>query len=315
MGPLVARLRRLGPLSLALLGLLVTGPLTAGSETPEVEHRYVTHDDVRLHYVAAGEGPLVVLIHGFPDFWRTWTGLIEQLRENYRVVALDCRGYNLSDQPEGVEHYTLELLAGDVAALIAAEGAESATIVGHDWGAAIAWQFALRYPQQTGGLVVLSVPHPVLFAEQLGSNPRQQASSQYARDFQQPGSEQRLTAEGLAAWVKSPSERAIYVEAFERSSFSAMMNYYRANYPSGATQRPADGAAGQPAGLIDAPVLIIHGVQDTALMAEGHDGSWRHIARDSTLLMIPSAGHFVHHDAPQLVLGTIRQWLDLRQPR
>lgn len=314
MGSLVARLRWLGPLWLALLGLMVTAPLAAGSETSEVQHRYVTHNDVRLHYVAAGEGPLVVLIHGFPDYWRTWMGLIEQLRPHYRVVALDCRGYNLSDQPQGIEHYTLEVLAGDVAALIAAEGAESATIVGHDWGAAIAWQFALRYPKQTSGLVVMSVPHPILFAEQLASNPRQQASSQYARDFQQPGSEQRLTAAGLAGWVKSSTERAMYVEAFERSSFSGMMNYYRANYPSGTPQKSIDGAAGLPAGPIDAPVLIIHGVQDTALMAEGHDGSWRHITCDSTVLMIPDAGHFVHHDAPQLVLGTIRQWLDLRRP-
>jgi epoxide hydrolase 4 len=314
MGSVIWQTRRLGPLVVTLIGLFAASPLIAREETPEVQHRYVTHNSVRLHYVAAGDGPVVVLIHGFPDYWRTWTGLIEQLRPNYRVLALDCRGYNLSDQPQGIEHYTLEVLAGDVAALIAAEGAESATIVGHDWGAAIAWQFAQRYPQQTDGLVVLSVPHPALFAEQLDNNPRQQASSQYARDFQRPGSEQRLTAEGLAAWVQSPAERAMYVEAFGRSSFSAMMNYYRANYPSGPRPESAEANAGLPDAPIDAPVLIIHGVQDTALMAEGHDGSWRHIARDSTLLMLPDAGHFVHHDAPQLVLGTIRQWLDLRRP-
>ncbi len=314
MGSVVSRFRQCCPITLTLIGLLATSPGIARPETPELEHRYVTHDDVRLHYVAAGAGPLVVLIHGFPDFWRTWTGLIEQLRENYRVVALDCRGYNLSDQPEGIEHYTLELLAGDVAALIAAEGAESATIVGHDWGAAIAWRFALQYPRQTDGLVVLSVPHPVLFAQQLASNPRQQAASQYARDFQLPDSEQRLTAEGLAGWVKSPTERELYLEAFKRSSLSAMMNYYRANYPSRPPTESAAGNAGRPSAQIDAPVLIIHGVQDTALMAEGHDGSWRHTAQDSTLLMIPSAGHFVQHDAPQLVLGTIRQWIDLRRP-
>ncbi|MCE2987206.1 MAG: alpha/beta hydrolase [Phenylobacterium sp.] len=269
---------------------------------------YAVNGGVKIHYVVGGEGPLVVMIHGFPDYWATWKPLMGVLQAaGYRTAALDGRGYNLSDKPEGVEAYAMPHLIGDVAAVIAAEGARDAIVVGHDWGAAIAWQVAIHRPDLVNRLVIMSVPHPAGFGREMASNAEQQKNSQYARDFQTPGFEKHLTAEGLAGWVKDPGERAGYVEAFRRSSLAGMLNYYRANYPSGAGNAAAVTAPDLPP--IQAPVLVIHGMQDKALAAAGHAGTWDHVARDTTLLMIPDAHHFVQHDAEALVNRTLCSWL------
>jgi pimeloyl-ACP methyl ester carboxylesterase len=201
-------------------------------------------------------------------------------------------------------------LVGDVAAVIRAEGQPDAIVIGHDWGAAIAWQVAMQRPKLVRRLVILSVPHPAGMARELATNKAQQAGSDYARNFQKPGSEKALTAEGLAGWVKDPKEKAGYVAAFKRSDFAAMMNYYRANYPRG-TGEAAGPAPSYP--TIQAPVLVIHGEKDTALNAAGHNGTWEHVAKDTTILMIPTAGHFVQHDAQDLVDVTIRDWLNERR--
>src|SRR6185369_9909347 len=194
--------------------------------------KYADNAGVKIHYVVEGKGPLVVMIHGFPDYWATWKPLMATLSaDGYRVAALDTRGYNLSDKPQGVAAYAMPNLIGDVAAVIKAEGQTNAVVVGHDWGAAIAWQTVLNRPELVNKLVIMAVPHPAGMARELATNKDQQANSQYARNFQKEGSEKALTAEGLANWVKDPKEKPGYVEAFKRSDFAAMMNYYRANYP------------------------------------------------------------------------------------
>ena len=272
------------------------------------QDRYAVNGGVRIHYVVEGKGPLVVMIHGFPDYWATWKPLMATLQAaGYRTAALDGRGYNLSDKPEGVEAYAMANLVGDIAAVIAEEGARDAVVVGHDWGAAIAWQVAITRPDLVNRLVILSVPHPAGFGREMAGNAEQQENSRYARNFQTPGFEKNLTAEGLAGWVKDPAERAGYVEAFRRSSLAGMLNYYRANYPSGGDGAPAVTAQDLPP--IQAPVLVIHGMQDKALAAAGHAGTWDHVARDTTLLMIPDADHFVQHDAEALVNRTVHSWL------
>ncbi|MDE0053351.1 MAG: alpha/beta fold hydrolase [Gammaproteobacteria bacterium] len=103
-----------------------------------VEHRYAENEGVRIHYVVAGTGPLVVMVHGFPDFWYSWREQIAALEDTYRIAAVDLRGYNGSDKPKGVENYAMPLLVADIASVIAAEGEESAVVTGHDWGGAIA---------------------------------------------------------------------------------------------------------------------------------------------------------------------------------
>jgi pimeloyl-ACP methyl ester carboxylesterase len=228
----------------------------------------------------------------------------------YRTAALDLRGYNLSDKPQGEAAYAMPNLVGDVAAVIKAEGQPNATVIGHDWGAAIAWNVAMSRPDAVNKLIIMSVPHPAGMARELATNKAQQEGSNYARNFQKAGSEKMLTAEGLAGWVKDPKEKPGYVEAFKRSDFGAMMNYYRANYPKGTGADVAGPASFPP---IKVPVLVIHGMKDTALNAAGHNGTWEHVEADTTILMAPTAGHFVQHDAEALVNRTIRDWLNERR--
>lgn len=292
--------------------LLSLTAVNAASAAPLAD-KYANDDGVRIHYVAAGKGPLVVMIHGFPDYWATWKPLIRDLgADGYRTVAIDDRGYNLSDKPKGEAAYAMPNLVADVAAVIRAEGRSSAILVGHDWGAAIAWQVAIRHPELVDRLVILSVPHPSGLARELATNKVQQASSQYARNFQKPGSEAHLTAEALAEWVKDPAEKPGYIEAFKRSDFAAMMNYYRANYPRSIGEE-VPVARADPADVVKCPVLVIHGLKDQALLAAGHSGTWDHVAEDTTILMVPTAGHWVQHDAEALVDRTIRDWLDQRR--
>jgi pimeloyl-ACP methyl ester carboxylesterase len=278
----------------------------------EPQDRYANNKGVKIHYVVDGQGPLVVLIHGFPDYWATWKPLMATLNKaGYRTAALDNRGYNLSDKPEGEAAYAMPNLVGDVAAVIEAEGQKNAIIVGHDWGAAISWQVVFTRPDLVNRLIIMSVPHPVGFAREMATNLEQQKNSQYARNFQQPGFEKYLTPEGLVGWVKDPAEKARYIEAFKRSSIVGMLNYYRANYPKTPTDKGGLMAADAP--MINVPVLVIHGMKDKALSAAGHAGTWDQVSQDTTVLMIPSADHFVQHDAEALVNKTIRSWLDDRR--
>jgi pimeloyl-ACP methyl ester carboxylesterase len=270
-----------------------------------LEDKYATSEDgTKIHYVASGQGPLVVAIHGFPDYSGSWDKLAPKLNDAYRFVAMDTRGYNLSDKPEGVANYAMPKLVADVQAVIQAEGATKATVIGHDWGAAIAWNYAFAHPETLERLVILSVPHPANMGRQLKAAPE---NSNYARNFQKEGSENNLTAEGLAGWVRDPAEKAKYVEAFGKSSFAGMMNYYRANYPAA----PDPNAPAPTFPKIDVPLLVIHGMKDQALLSMGHNDTWEQISKDTTMLMVPDANHFVQHDAPDLVNGTIRSWLDL----
>ena len=285
--------------------------MMAAPAAAKPQDKYAQNGAVKIHYVVDGQGPLVVLIHGFPDYWATWRPLMAELNKaGFRTAALDTRGYNLSDKPQGEAAYAMPNLIGDVAAVSAAEGQKNATVIGHDWGAAIAWQTTFARPDLVNKLVILSVPHPAGMARELATNADQQKNSQYARNFQQPGSEKNLTAEGLAGWVRDPAAKPGYIEAFKRSDFAAMMNYYRANYPRGV----GNSAAPPPSPpKIKVPVLVVHGMKDTALNAAGHSGTWNHVEADTTVVMFPQAAHFVQHDAKDQVNRTIRDWLVARR--
>ena len=291
---------------LAFVFSMGIAPAIAGL-ADEVEHRYADSDGVRIHYAAAGEGPLVVMVHGFPDYWYSWRHQMEALKDRFKVAAIDQRGYNLSGQPKGVESYAMPLLAGDVAAVIAAEGAEKAIVVGHDWGGAVAWNLAIARPDLVDLLIILNLPHPNGLARELANNPAQQANSQYARNFQKPDAHKALTAEGLAGWVADEAARARYMEAFERSDFEAMLHYYKANYPrAGAGDA---GLAPPSPPKVQMPVLMFHGLDDQALLPAALNGTWNWLERDLTLVTVPGAGHFVQQDAADLVSATMRSWL------
>lgn len=287
-----------------MTAILLAAALPAADIESKVTHGYADSSGVKIHYVSLGQGPLVVMIHGFPDFWYTWRDQMEALSDKFQCVAIDQRGYNLSDKPKGVENYDVRLLVGDVVAVIHALGKEKAIIVGHDWGGLVAWQVALNVPQVTEKLIILNLPHPRGLSRELANNPAQQKNSQYARNFQQPDAASKLTAEGLAFWVKDPEARKKYVEAFKRSDFEAMLNYYKRNYP-----REPYVEDKSPVVKTQMPVLMIHGLADTALLSGALNNTWDWMGQDLTLVTIPGAGHFVQQDASELVSKSMRMWL------
>jgi pimeloyl-ACP methyl ester carboxylesterase len=301
------------PFSFLFAAILAT-PSGARDLYDEVEHGYADSNGVKIHYATVGKGPLVVMIHGFPDYWYSWRHQMEALKDEYQVVAIDQRGYNLSDKPEGVENYDMQLLVGDVAAVIRSVGKDKASIVGHDWGGAVAWNFAMFMPEMTERLVILNLPHPNGMARELANNPVQQQNSGYARAFQEKKATDPDVFFGmpmnpltLSGWVTDPEAKKHYVEAFERSDFTAMLNYYKRNYPR------ADGSGGglAPAQLpkVKAPVLEFHGLADTALNSDGLNNTWDWLEKDLTLVTIPGANHFVQQDAADLVSKTMKWWL------
>ena len=271
-----------------------------------VEHGYANSSGVKIHYASLGskDKPLIVMIHGFPDFWYTWRDQMEALSKDYQVVAIDQRGYNLSDKPKGVENYDVRFLVGDVAAVIKHLGREKAIVIGHDWGGMVAWATAMAMPDIVDKLIILNLPHPRGIARELATNPEQQKNSQYARNFQKEDAASKLKAEHLAFWVKDPKAREVYIEAFKRSDMEAMLNYYKRNYP-----REPYVEDTSPVIKVKAPVLMIHGLNDTALNAHGLNNTWEWLEKDLTLVTIPGAGHFVQQDASDLVTRSIRMWL------
>ena len=288
---------------LAMSVVLLAGQVAAAGDLGE--SGFADSGGVKIHYMTSGKGPLIVLIHGFPDFWYTWRAQIPELAKTHQVVAIDQRGYNLSDKPEGVESYALDKLVGDVAAVIKHLGRDKAIVVGQDWGGMVAWTLAMSRPEMVERLVILNLPHPRGLARELANNPAQRKASQYARDFQEPDAASRIKPEMLAFWVKDAEARKVYVEAFQRSSVEAMLNYYKANYP----REPYQEKPARDFPQVKCPVLMIHGLEDTALLPGALNDAWKWIDAELTLVTIPGAGHFVQQDAADRVTRVMADWL------
>ena len=233
---------------------------------------------------------------------------MEALAEDHQVVAIDMRGYNKSDKPKGKEQYDMKFLIGDVLSVVKHFKKEKATIVGHDWGGAVAWGVATAAPQICDKLIILNLPHMRGLSRELANNPEQQKNSAYARAFQLPGAHLALTAKGLSAWVKDPKARNRYIEAFKRSDFEAMLNYYKQNYP-----RPPYKENTSPIVKVKMPVLMFHGLDDKALLPGALNDTWQWLEKDLTLVTIPGADHFVQQDATQKVSHTMKLWLKLQE--
>jgi epoxide hydrolase 4 len=298
---------------LLLALVLCSGVAMSQDVWDQVEHKYADSSGVKIHYAALGTGKLVVMIHGFPDFWYTWRHQMHALaKAGYRVAAVDQRGYNLSDKPAGVDNYAMRLLVGDIAAVIGAEKATSSIVIGHDWGGSVAWNVAMRRPELVELLVICNLPHPAGIAREIASNPQQKKNSEYAFNFQKPDAHKALSAERLAQWVTDTPARARYVDAFKKSDFEGMLNFYKANYPRPDAPAPT-GAPTFP--KVKAPVLILHGLDDQALLPGALNGTWEWVEKDLTIMTIPGAGHFVQQDAAQTVSDTMVDWLARRAKR
>ena len=290
-------------------------PPPASTLLPGAEEGFVESGGIKIHFVSLGkiENPLLVLIHGFPDFWYSWRAQMPALSKRFHVVAIDQRGYNLSGQPEGVANYTTDKLVGDLLAVIKHFTKGKAVIVGHDWGGMVAWMFAMTHPELTDRLIVLNLPHPRGLLRELATNPQQQKNSQYARNFQQPDAAKRMSADFLVMWVRDPEARKVYLAAMKRSSMEGMLNYYKANYPRIPVAAKA-GAESKPAipqfPPVKCPILLIHGLKDPALLPGALNDTWNWVESDLTLVTIPGASHFVQQDASELVTRAMISWLN-----
>ena len=202
----------------------------------------------------------------------------------------------------------MKFLIGDVLAVVKHFKKEKATIVGHDWGGAVAWGVAMAAPQVCEKLIILNLPHMRGLSRELANNPDQQKNSAYARAFQLPGAHLALSAKGLSRWVQDPKARTHYIEAFKRSDFEAMLNYYKQNYP-----RPPYRENTLPVVKVKMPVLMFHGLDDKALLPGALNDTWQWLEKDLTLVTIPGADHFVQQDAAKKVSRTMKMWLKLQQ--
>lgn len=293
-----------------LWSVLLALPLSTSADQEKSILEQVTHgtadnQGVKIHFVTMGKGTPIVFIHGFPDYWYSWRKQMGPLAQaGFQVIAMDLRGYNKSDKPKGVDNYAMPRLVGDVEAVVKKAGAEKAIICGHDWGGAVAWAFAMMKPGLTKGLMILNSPHPRGITRELATNPEQQKNSAYARHFQQENAHKSLSPEMLAQWVKDPKARAHYLEAFKRSDFEAMLNYYKKIYPRPPYQEPEG-----PVIKVTCPVLMIHGLDDKALLAPALNDTWEWLEKDLTLVTVPGAGHFVQQDKPEVVTKAMLMWL------
>src|SRR6204780_2438980 len=175
--------------------LLTCIPLMAQTKW---HHRYAEVNGVKLHYVEQGKGPLILFLHGFPEFWYAWKDLLPEFAKSHHAVAVDMRGYNLSSMPESVDAYQVPILVEDVRALAEKLGAKKFVLVGHDWGGVIAWAFAAAHPEMLEKLVIVNAPHPVVFARELANNPDQQKASAYFNLFTSPAAESTLSQDDFA---------------------------------------------------------------------------------------------------------------------
>ncbi|HEX6041150.1 alpha/beta hydrolase [Longimicrobium sp.] len=285
-----------------------------GNEAGWTHHEAVVNN-VRLHWVEAGEGPPVLLLHGFPEFWYEWRHQLAALAGmGYRAVAPDLRGYNLSEKPEGVEAYRIEKLVDDVRGLIRHLGVERAHVVGHDWGGVVAWWLAMIAPEQIDRLVIINAPHPQAFRREL-MTPDQMLRSWYAAAFQVPLLPEAafrandfallgriFRASSVRPGAFSDEDIRRYREAAARpGAITAMINYYRAaaRYP------------GPPARAITTPTLLIWGEQDQALsirLTEGLD-EWVPGIR---IERVPGVSHWVPAEAPDRVNELLAGFLSPR---
>lgn len=280
------------------------------------QHAHILSNGVRLHYVTQGSGPLIVLLHGFPEYWYSWRFQIPFLAERgFRVVAPDLRGYNESDKPR--RGYRISSLLLDIVGLIRGLGYEQATIVGHDWGGVLAWSFAASYPAMTERLIVLNAPHPAAYMRELRSNPEQRRKSWYVFFFQIPWLPEWVLGRKHAALIGEMLYRsAVQKEAFPHEvlmhyrdamskpgALTAALNYYRTIMRSQLLPGERNKQV-----VISAPTLLLWGEQDSALTLNLTRGlePWVPHLRVQT---IAHCGHWVQQEQPEVVNDAMASFL------
>lgn len=279
-----------------------------------LQHQFIKTNGLRLHYVTQGTGPLLLFLHGFPEFWYTWRHQIAAFADSFTVVALDLRGYNDSDKPQEISDYAMPELVKDVSGVITELGYERCVLVGHDWGGAIAWSTAYAHPEQVEKLVILNCPHPCRFRAGM-TNPAQIMRSAYMLFFQIPWLpelvlqandydfiSQAFDNMGVNRSAISETDVQAFKSAIARpGALTAALNYYRNLFLSPALFQ-------QNWSVLEVPTLMIWGEEDPAFENTLVKNTEEYV-RDFHLRYIPNCGHWVPQEYPDLVNQYIREFV------
>lgn len=297
---------------------------------PVIVHRHLgLANGITLHRAETGaeDAPLMLFVHGFPEFWYCWKDLLLEFGRDHHAVAFDLRGHNLSSGPAAVDAYRIKPLLEDLRLLIehltADQPRHRCVLVAHDWGGAIAWTFAAQFPQYVERLVIINAPHSVPFAHALAHDPAQQAASDYFLLFRQAHAERVLAADGFRRLlammtgvdghcVLNTADRLRYIEAWSRpGALSAALNLYRASplHPPTPDDPGAAALRLDPAAFtVRVPTLVIWGEADTALLPVLLDGLAA-VVTDPRVVRVPGASHWIIHEQPETVARLMRDFI------
>lgn len=275
----------------------------------EIEEKFIETNGIKLHTIIAGSGEPLILLHGFPDFWYGWKNVISGLKDEFKLIVPDMRGYNLSEKPEGIENYTLDILIEDIKGLSEKLGFNEFNLVGHDWGGMVSWALAEKYPEILKKLIVLNAPHPKIFRKLITKDNDQKKASGYIGRFIKEGEnflfENNFQALQLSVFGTAKNKKAFsefdkekYIEAWSQpGALTGGVNYYRAN------RRYEEWS-----GIINVPTLVIFGMKDMFVLPKVLEGLEDFI-KDLKIVRIENASHWVMHDDPELVNSSIQSFL------
>jgi epoxide hydrolase 4 len=280
-----------------------------------ITHRKLRANGIELHLAESGDAnaPLLILLHGFPEFWFAWRDYMSSLAASgFYVVAPDQRGYNLSEKPRGIDAYRLDTLADDITNLASALGRETFQIVGHDWGGSVAWSIASRHPARLQHMVVLNAPHPAVWIDAMRNDPDQRRKSGYVRFLQTPWLPEALLRlgryEGLGKAFATARPEAFTTDVMQTyrdawrmpGALTAMLNWYRA-----LLRQPV----AMPApGTLTTPCLILWGDGDSFALPKLADQSAA-LCAEAEVVHLPGEGHWIIHDARETVLAHLQRFL------
>jgi pimeloyl-ACP methyl ester carboxylesterase len=278
--------------------------------------------DLDVQIAGSRDRPPVILLHGFPESHRTWRDIVPDLARDHFVLAPDQRGYARSSKPHGVEHYAPDRIVADLIALADHFELDRFTLVGHDWGGAVAWMAALKHPERAARLVIVNAPHPLIFQRSLFDDRKQRAASQYIRRFRDTTIDQGLTGAGLETFFSSTfaqvltsavagGDKAAYLDEWgQPGAMTAMLNWYRAStiaVPATDEDAPRPAWLDAPFPPVTQPTLVIWGMADKALLPIQFAGLDA-LVPDLTIERVEGAGHFVPWEDAPAVLAAMRRW-------
>jgi pimeloyl-ACP methyl ester carboxylesterase len=291
------------------------------------QHGFAEVNKIRLHYASYGKGPLMMFLHGFPEFWAAWESQLIEFGSEYRAVAPDLRGFNLSSKPGDPGQYNINYLIADILGLIDHLEHERMILVAHDWGGSVAWTFAVKYPERLEKLVIINSPHTGTFARELLENPAQFQASQYMNMFRKSDAEEIISQnnfaylkealfEGQSKWEISDELLRRYIEVWSQpGTLTGGLNYYRASFlhpPE--TDREKEiirKIADLPKEnfMVKVPTLVLWGEQDEALLPGLLCGLEEYV-NDLTVKRIGDGSHWVAHEQPKNINKYIREFID-----